>query len=75
MPPCYQASDLSLQGYHFTHSFKLLQLTSEQTTSPVFNQNQKSKQKVSLFSNIDANHSWDGNPSPCSTLDRYTVVA
>ena len=60
---CYQASDPTLQGYHFTLSFKLLQLTSEQTISPVFNQIQKSKQKVSPFSNIDMNHSWDENPS------------
>ena len=25
--------------------------------------------------NHDTNHLWDENPSPCSTLDRYTTVA
>ena len=35
-PPCYQASDLNLQGYHFTIQFKPLQLASKQTTPTVF---------------------------------------
>ena len=75
MAPYYQASDPSLQGYHFKLYFKLLQLVIEQTTSTVFDQIQKSKQEASPFSNTDANHSWDENPSLCSTLDRYTAVA
>ena len=52
IPPCYQASGPSLQGYHFTLSFKPLQLTGEQPTSPVFNQIQKSKQKSHHFQTL-----------------------
>ena len=75
IPPCYQVSDLNLKGYHLTLHFKPLQLTSKQTNPTVLNQIHKSKQKVSPFSNTDANYSWDENPSPCSTLDRYAAVA
>ena len=56
-PRTLQASDLNLQGYHFTLHFKPLQLVSEQIISTVFYQIQKSKKKASPISNTDANHS------------------
>ena len=52
LAPCYQDSDPSLQGYHFTLHFKSLQLASEQTTSTVFNQIHKSKQKPHYFQTL-----------------------
>ena len=66
--------DPSLQGYHFTLSFKLFQLFSEQPT-PLFLTKSKSPNKSLTICKHNANHSWDEIPSPCSTLDRYTAVA
>ena len=48
-PPCYQASDPSLQGYHFTLHFKPLQLTSDQQTPLSLNKFKNPNKSLTIF--------------------------
>ena len=49
IPPCYQARDPSLQGYHFTLHFKPLQLTSDQQTPLFLTKSKNPNKSLTIF--------------------------